>query len=164
MNRIMMEGIFLLLGSNLGDKKTVLEHARVRIAENIGPIIQCSSIYETAAWGKTDQPSFFNQVIEVATELPAHDILQRINAIEQALGRIRKEKWGARIIDIDILYYKNQIIESDHLTIPHPGIPERRFTLVPLAEIAPDYVHPVLKKTNLQLLQDCKDELKVREI
>ncbi|MTI23488.1 2-amino-4-hydroxy-6-hydroxymethyldihydropteridine diphosphokinase, partial [Fulvivirga kasyanovii] len=93
----------------------------------------------------------------------AEKILTRINQIEQQLGRVRMEKWGARIIDIDILYHAHDIIETEKLVVPHPGIPNRRFTLAPLVEIAPDFVHPVLKKTNTELLAICPDTLEVKK-
>ena len=160
----MIEGIFLLLGSNLGDKKKLLNTACSEINKQVGQIVRRSSLYETAAWGKTDQPSFLNQVVEVVSGLSAEEILTRINQIEQQLGRVRMEKWGARIIDIDILYYAYDIIKTEKLAVPHPGIPDRRFTLAPLVEIAPDFVHPVLKKTNTELLAICPDTLEVKKI
>lgn len=160
----MIEGIFLLLGSNLGDKKTVLANAREKINQEIGPVTQTSALYETAAWGKTDQPSFYNQVVEVQSSMPPEKILKKINAIEEHLGRVRHEKWGARIIDIDILYYNTTVLESEELTIPHPGIPERRFTLIPLVELAPDFIHPTLRKSNSQLLIACTDTLDVQKV
>ncbi|UII29931.1 2-amino-4-hydroxy-6-hydroxymethyldihydropteridine diphosphokinase [Fulvivirga ulvae] len=160
----MIEGIFLLLGSNLGDKKKLLNSACSIINSELGPIMGRSSLYETAAWGKTDQPAFLNQVIEVNSALSAAEVLKCINNIESRLGRVRTEKWGARIIDIDILYYGHEIIETENLTIPHPGIPDRRFTLAPLVEIAPDFIHPVLRKTNTELLARCSDKLEVNII
>ena len=142
----------------------VLEKARTKISCHIGTVIQKSALYETAAWGKTNQPSFYNQVLEVKSSLSPEEILLAINTIEAELGRVRKEKWGERIIDIDILYYGKKLINSDQLTIPHPGIPDRRFTLVPLVEIAPSFVHPTQKKTNQQLLNECIDPLEVEKI
>lgn len=160
----MIEGIFLLLGSNLGDKKKLLSAACSEINKQVGQVVRKSSLYETAAWGKTDQPSFLNQVVEVVSGLSAEEILTRINQIEQHLGRVRIEKWGARIIDIDILYYAHDIIDTERLVIPHPGIPDRRFTLAPLVEIAPDFIHPVLRKTNTDLLASCPDTLEVKKL
>jgi len=159
----MIEGLYLLLGTNLGDKKLQLERARNAVSEEIGTISTASSIYETAAWGKTDQPSFLNQVLQVRTELTPTEILYKINAIEEELGRIRVEKWGERQIDIDILYYDGSIIDTKDLQIPHPGIPDRRFTLVPLVEIAADFKNPVLNMTNRDLLENCPDSLKVNK-
>ena len=125
---------------------------------------QTSSIYETAAWGKTDQQNFLNQVIEISTNLSSTALLERILAIEKQIGRIRKEMWGERIIDIDILYYANEVIKSQRLVIPHPYLHERRFTLEPLHEIAPNFVHPVFNKTTSSLLNECKDRLEVKKI
>ncbi|UII29498.1 2-amino-4-hydroxy-6-hydroxymethyldihydropteridine diphosphokinase [Fulvivirga maritima] len=159
-----MEGIYLLLGSNLGDKKNMLEQARKLISHEIGTIIKASALYETAAWGKEDQPSFYNQVVEVKSTLSAADILSQIQKIETDLGRVRLEKWGSRVIDIDILYYHDAVINDENLSVPHPGIPDRKFTLEPLVEIAPNYIHPVLKVSNQELLIKCSDSLDVKRI
>jgi len=160
----MTKGIYLLLGSNLGDKKANLELAKTLIQQNTGHIKRQSSIYETAAWGKTDQPSFFNQVVEMDTSLEPRQLLVFIQQTEKEMGRVRIEKWGQRLIDIDLLYYHDTMVSSTDLTVPHPGIPERRFTLVPLVELAPDFVHPVLKKSHTALLKECKDPLKVERL
>ena len=153
--------VYLLLGSNLGDRISTLRHAREAISDEVGPILLYSALYETAAWGVTHQPSFLNQVLKVLTPFGADEVLKMTQRIEQHLGRVRREKWGSRVIDIDILYFDSEAIQSEHLTIPHPFLHERRFTLVPLAEIAPSYLHPVLKKTSRQLLDECRDELEV---
>lgn len=156
-----MPKLYLLLGGNLGDRPLYLSQARERIAAQVGPIVQSSSLYETAAWGKTDQPAFLNQVLEVQTELSPEKVLQGINQIEQELGRIRHEHWGARVIDIDILFYDELVMQSQRLTIPHPQLHLRRFTLLPLSEIAPQLLHPVLNQPVTQLLQNCPDKLPV---
>ncbi|GGG06088.1 2-amino-4-hydroxy-6-hydroxymethyldihydropteridine diphosphokinase [Pontibacter amylolyticus] len=156
-----MPKLYLLLGGNLGDRPLYLSQARERIAAQVGPIVQSSSLYETAAWGKTDQPAFLNQVLEVQTKLSPEKVLQGINQIEQELGRIRHEHWGARGIDIDILFYDQLVMQSQRLTIPHPQLHLRRFTLMPLSEIAPQLLHPVLNQHVTQLLQDCPDKLPV---
>lgn len=157
----METGIFLLLGTNQGDRDQHLLMARQLIIENIGKIIHFSSCYKTAAWGNTDQPEFYNQVIEVETNFSAQNLLAGILRIEELMGRKRLEKWGPRIIDIDLLFFKNHIINDSTLNLPHPGIPHRRFTLVPLAEIAPEFEHPVLHKNIRTLLTECTDTLPV---
>lgn len=160
----MMKQAFLLLGTNLGDRNKNLLSAMQYIAGDEIEVEQTSSIYETAAWGKTDQQNFLNQVIEISTNLSSTALLERILAIEKQIGRIRKEMWGERIIDIDILYYANEVIKSQRLVIPHPYLHERRFTLEPLHEIAPNFVHPVFNKTTSSLLNECKDRLEVKKI
>ncbi len=160
----MTKGIYLLSGSNLGDKNANLEQAKTLIQSHIGSIERFSSVYETAAWGKTEQPSFLNQVIEISTSLSPGSLLNIALQIEQDMGRVRVEKWGERLIDLDILYYNDAVYSSSHLTIPHPGIPGRRFTLVPLVELAPGFIHPLLKKTNEVLLEECQDPLPVNKI
>ena len=153
--------IYLLLGANLGDRSQTLHRAIDLIAERVGLVVQQSGLYETAPWGVTDQPSYLNQVLVVETTLEPEAVLNQTQAIEQELGRVRLEKWGARVIDIDILYYDQFILQTDRLTIPHPYLHQRRFTLVPLAEIAPDFVHPILQKTTIELLADCEDTSEV---
>ncbi len=120
-----------------------------------------SEIYETAAWGKEDQEAFLNQVIEVETGKSPQRVLFIVNMIEKEMGRERFEKWGSRLIDIDILYFGDIVFEEDNLLIPHPEIQNRRFTLAPLVEIAPQFLHPKLEKTQAQLLAECPDALAV---
>ena len=153
-----MPTTYLLLGANLGDRVTTLRRAVDLIAERVGTVVQQSAVYETAPWGVTDQPTFLNQVIAVQTDVSPEETLVRTQAIEQELGRVRHEKWGARLIDIDILYYDKLVLHSATLMVPHPYLHERRFTLVPLAEIAPDFVHPVLHKTTYELLNELSDD------
>lgn len=148
----------------MGDAKSHLENARTSIQDHIGPIIQYSSIYSTKAWGKTDQPDFLNQVIEISEPYAPAQLLNLVLNTETQLGRVRKEKWGERIIDIDILFFNQEIINEKNLIIPHPEIANRKFTLIPLAEVAADLIHPVLKKTITQLLSDCKDKLEVKKL
>ncbi|MBD1398673.1 2-amino-4-hydroxy-6-hydroxymethyldihydropteridine diphosphokinase [Pontibacter sp. JH31] len=157
-----MPKVYLLLGGNLGDRNSYLSQARDRIAAQVGPIVRSSALYETAAWGNTDQPAFLNQVVEVWAEHTPEYILFLINQIEQELGRVRQEHWGARVIDIDILFYDDLAFQTPRLTIPHPRLHLRRFTLLPLAEIAPEMTHPVLGKSIVTLLENCPDELEVR--
>lgn len=153
--------VYLGLGSNLGERQENLALACTRISEMIGAIVAQSSIYETAAWGLTEQNDFLNQVICISTKYKAPEVLAEVLAVEQSMGRIREVKWGARTIDIDILYYNNEIIKLDNLIIPHPFIQERRFVLTPLAEVAPDFVHPQLQQTNARLLANCTDTSEV---
>ncbi len=156
-----MNKAYLLIGGNLGNRKENLLTAIALINEQCGSLTRSSSIYETEAWGKTDQPSFLNQALEISTSLNPRQLIRRILKIEKAMGRIRKEKLGPRIIDIDILLYGNEIHDLRFLKIPHPEMQNRRFVLVPLAEINSALQHPVLKKTIAELLEECPDNLQV---
>ncbi len=158
-----MVNVFLLLGSNLGDRKLHLQQAIECIEDEIAPIINHSAIYETQSWGKADSPDYLNQVILIQSQLPAQAILQSVLNIEWKIGRVREEKWGPRIIDIDILFYGDALIDEPELKIPHPELHKRRFTLQPLAEIAPDFIHPLLDKNILQLKSELNDNLIVKK-
>jgi 2-amino-4-hydroxy-6-hydroxymethyldihydropteridine diphosphokinase len=160
----MKSGIFLLLGSNLGDRAENLRRASAEIGLLKCAIKKKSAIYETAPWGKNDQQDFYNQVIELETSLEPQVLLEKILAIEMKLGRVRTEQWGPRTIDIDILLFGHMIVNTTTLTLPHPGIPMRRFVLVPLTEVAPDVIHPVLNKSVKALLEECEDRLEVRRV
>lgn len=160
----MTAAVFLLLGTNSGDRKKNLDTALRSIADEAGTINRMSSVYETDAWGITEQPAFYNQVAEIETALDAHSLLTTILSIEKKMGRVRREKWGERIIDIDILFFGSEVVNSDALTIPHPQLAFRKFTLVPLCELIPDFIHPVLQKTIAELLSSCTDELNVRKL
>ena len=157
-----MNYAFLSLGSNEGDRIQWLKKAIDMIVSSCGPFTRLSSVYETAAWGITDQPDFLNMVIRIKTTLNPHELLEAILAIEVALGRKREVKWGPRIIDIDILLYNYEIVDTSELTIPHPFLQERRFILVPLAQIASSYIHPKVNMSISQLLADCPDTLEVK--
>lgn len=157
-----MNKVYLLLGANKGDRERNLSLAAGFISGEVGEILQHSSVYETAAWGKEDQPAFLNEVLLVNTALAAKKVLEKIFSIEHKMGRVRAQKWAQRIIDIDILFYNHEVINEKDLIVPHPFIHERRFTLVPLVEIAPGLVHPVLKRTMRELLDACPDKLEVR--
>jgi 2-amino-4-hydroxy-6-hydroxymethyldihydropteridine diphosphokinase len=159
-----MINVFLLLGSNLGDRQLFLKKAIDLIENDIADISKASSIYETQSWGKTDAPDYLNQVILLETSLSAQAILQKILNIEHLLGRQREEKWGSRTIDIDILFYGDSVINEPGLHIPHPELHNRRFTLEPLAEIAPDFKHPVLNKSILTIKNELVDTLIVKKV
>lgn len=154
--------VYLLLGNNLGDRKAILNNAIVKIEEQIGVVSARSSFYETAAWGVEDQPSFLNIALCVHTILTPVQVLNSCLSIEEELGRVRHEKWGARLIDIDVILYEDEVIDIEgKLQLPHPQMQNRRFVLVPMAEIAPDAVHPIFKTTIFELLKGLKDDLTV---
>ena len=155
---------FLLLGSNLGDRKNNLQIARNAIAASVGTLLEASSVYRTAAWGKTDQPEFLNQALKVETTLSPEHILEEILKIEKNMGRIRVEKWGERIMDIDILLYDDNQLTSPVLTLPHAQLERRRFALVPLTEIGGEVIHPVYKIKISDLLSQCNDSLEVEKV
>lgn len=157
----MRKGVYLLLGSNLGDREKNLLLAIKKINEQTGNVISLSSVYKTQPWGNVDQPDFLNQVIEIETSASPASLLSQLQAIEKDLGKKSVGRWGPREIDIDILFFGNEIIREADLVIPHPGIPSRRFTLLPICEIAAGFVHPELKLTCRQLLDSCPDTLKV---
>ena len=148
----------------MGDREQQLATAREMLSLLCGNINATSSLYETAAWGNTDQPAFLNQALELETSLNARQLIRRILRIEKLMGRIRKEKYGPRLIDIDILLFNNENHNYPLLKLPHPEMQNRRFALLPLAEIAPEKVHPLLNKTVKELLNECTDELEVKKI
>jgi 2-amino-4-hydroxy-6-hydroxymethyldihydropteridine diphosphokinase len=159
-----MNIVYLLLGSNLNDRFQNLHQALESIQLNCGCLLKKSSIYETAAWGNTNQPNFLNQVIILQTQHDPQLLLQELLHIEKQMGRIRVEKYDPRIIDLDILFYNREIINEPYLNIPHPHIAERRFVLTPLVEIVPNKMHPVLNLTMKTLLNECIDNLNVQLI
>ncbi|MBS1586132.1 MAG: 2-amino-4-hydroxy-6-hydroxymethyldihydropteridine diphosphokinase [Bacteroidetes bacterium] len=159
-----MNTVYLLLGSNEGRREDWLNKAIDLLTKDCGKVAARSAIYETAAWGKEDQPDFLNMAVAVETELNPREILECTQAIEQQLGRQRTEKWGRRTLDIDILFYDGLVVSQPDLQIPHPYIQERRFALAPLAEIAPELLHPVFRRTITQLLSGCTDPLEVRRL
>ncbi len=142
----------------------LLQTAIGQIESIIGKILKCSSVYETQSWGKTDEPDYLNQVVQLSTLLSPAEVLSKILNIEAEMGRKRYEKWGSRLIDIDILFYNNEIIKQHNLEIPHPELHKRRFTLDPLVEIAPNFVHPVTNKTMLELKNFLTDNLIVKKL
>jgi 2-amino-4-hydroxy-6-hydroxymethyldihydropteridine diphosphokinase len=159
-----MNEVYLLTGGNLGDRQSYLLKAGEAVQKNCGPIVETSSVYETAAWGKEDQDAFLNQVLHIRTHLNAVDLLTEILRTETELGRVRGLKFGPRIIDIDILFFNDDIIELPGLKIPHPQMPYRRFVLEPLCEIAAGKIHPLLHKNIAQMLAECPDLLAVNKI
>ncbi len=160
---MLYRNIFLLLGSNSGDRSGQLGMAIEFIGKEIGSTVARSKIYETAPWGKTDQPNFLNQAIEIESQLSPKELLVKIQLIEQTLGRKRLEKWGERSIDIDIIYFGDTIIDRSDLIIPHLHLTERKFVLIPLVEISAEFIHPILQKSNAELLKECSDILEVKE-
>lgn len=156
-----MNKVYLLIGGNIGNREEALEKACMLIGDQCGELINISSLYETKAWGKNDQPSFLNQALEMHTRLKPLQLMQQILNIEKQIGRIRKEKYGPRSIDIDILFFNDEIHSYPSLTVPHPEIQNRRFVLAPMNEIASSWVHPVFKKTMAELLEECPDHLPV---
>jgi 2-amino-4-hydroxy-6-hydroxymethyldihydropteridine diphosphokinase len=156
-----MNKVFLLIGGNMGNRLQNLHQAVSLLSAACGPVVQQSAMYETAAWGKTDQAAFLNQALLLTTSLSARELIATILSVEEEMGRQRTEKFGPRLIDIDMIFYNDDVIDEANLTIPHPELQNRRFVLVPLNEIAPSFVHPVLHKTVAELLKECKDELEV---
>jgi 2-amino-4-hydroxy-6-hydroxymethyldihydropteridine diphosphokinase len=154
----MMTQLFLSLGGNLGNTREIFEGAYPLIEKKIGKISVYSSIYQTQAWGPIPQADFLNQVLLVNTSLKAEACLAEILEIEREFGRERKERWGPRTLDLDILYYGDKVIAESDLSIPHPRIAERKFILTPLAEIAPTFTDPASRKTIVTLLADCSDK------
>ena len=160
-----MNRAYLLLGGNIGDRLKYIERSRDLIAQKVGVITKKSEIFITAAWGNTLQPDFYNQAIELDTVLKPTELLNQLLKIEEQLGRIRNgEKWQERIIDIDILFYNDEIIDEPNLKIPHPLIQERKFVLTPMMDIAKELIHPVFKKSITQLFSECKDALEAKTL
>lgn len=157
-----MHTIVILLGSNLGSSKALILKAKQLLENRVGKCLKVSSLYESEAWGFKSETHFINQVLILETSLKPQEILQIGMEIEKELGRIRNtESYASRSMDIDLLFYDDQIIEEADLQIPHPRLHLRRFTLAPLAEIMPEFIHPGLKKTMHELLSLCKDNLSI---
>ena len=158
-----MNTVYLQLGSNLGEREQLISAAVQEISEHVGKVNVRSQIYESNPWRVDGQEHYLNQLIEVKTLLSAEETLAAILKIELDLGRVRIEKWGERLIDIDIIFFNNEIIETPDLCIPHKHMHERNFVLAPLNEIAPDFIHPKYNKTVSQLFNESKDMEKVVE-
>lgn len=159
-----MNHIYLLLGSNLGDRLGYLEQACQFIDQEIGMIVIKSGIYETAAWGLTDQSSFLNQAIRLYSPVSAQTLLRKTKQIENNLARVRNQHWGPRTIDIDILLFNDEVIVEEGLVIPHRLMHKRRFALAPMVEIAPDMLHPIMGLSLKTLLDQCEDKLTVQKV
>jgi 2-amino-4-hydroxy-6-hydroxymethyldihydropteridine diphosphokinase len=154
-----MNRVFLLTGSNLGDSFNLMKRAEIAIEKEIGGIVQKSHIYKSEPWGFKSSGQFFNQCIEINSAQSPFSILERILEIENAMGRVRGGKsYSDREIDIDILFYGDIVIEHERLIIPHPRVHLRKFALIPLNEIAGEFIHPVLEKSISELLNSCNDE------
>ena len=149
--------LYLGLGTNLGDRRQNLTTAIRLLRERVGHSLRMAPIYRTPAWGVTDQPDFYNTVVELRTHLPSAQVLTEILNIEQEMGRVRLRHWGERLIDIDLLLYGDECIETPTLIVPHPFMAERDFVLVPLADLAPELPHPVHGRTIRELLTDSSD-------
>jgi 2-amino-4-hydroxy-6-hydroxymethyldihydropteridine diphosphokinase len=159
-----MNGIYFIIGGNLGDRLALIEECKQKIKKILGPILRSSSIYESESWGETNNPNYLNQVLFIESKFSAKEVLEKALEIEKELGRTRDKKWESRLIDIDILFFNDEIIEEKNLIIPHPHLQNRKFVLVPLNEIASEFVHPVLKTTISNLLDNCSDNLKVSNL
>jgi 2-amino-4-hydroxy-6-hydroxymethyldihydropteridine diphosphokinase len=152
---------YILTGSNMGDRISSLKQASDMIVQQDHILLSASPVYETAPWGPVTQPAFLNQVLKIRTNMQPDDLLNQLLGIEKKMGRIRQEKMGPRLIDLDILFYDSLIYLSEILQIPHPLLHERRFVLQPLADLCPEYIHPLINKPIRQLLIECPDQLDV---
>ena len=157
----MANHLILHTGTNLGDREDNLLSANDLIEKRIGKITKYSSLYETEPWGVEDQPAFINQAIELTTELSPEEVLEAAHEIEEKMGRIRIKKWERRLIDIDIIFYGDQVIKTKQLNIPHQHIQDRNFVLIPLMEIIPDFIHPIFEETIEELYEKSTDTLEV---
>ena len=157
-----MNTVYVLTGGNLGNKNANLLKAKEYLQKQTGNIVASSSVYQTEAWGNNNQPDFYNQVHIIKTKFSAEELMKNILEIEEQMGRIRTEKNAARLIDIDILFFNDEVINKKNLIIPHAEIGNRRFVLTPLNELSSSLIHPVLHKTVAELLAICKDPLEVK--
>ena len=160
-----MHQVFLGIGGNTGNKQDNFDKVYTFIENELGEIRKLSSVYESPPWGFQSEEKFWNQVLFVVTELSPEELIKKIAEIENRFGRERGTAgYISRKMDIDILYFDELILNSVKLTIPHPQIANRLFVLVPLAEIAPEFVHPLLKITSLQLLEKCPDKSMITKV
>lgn len=154
--------VYIGLGSNKGRREDLLKNACDELGRRVGVILKVSSLYETAAWGLESQADFLNQVVKLATVLSPEEVLYGLQQIEKKAGRTREQHWGPRTLDLDVLFYNDLLSDNQCITLPHPRIQERNFVLIPLLEIAPDFIHPRLQKSIRQLLEESTDSLPVR--
>jgi len=163
-----LNNVYILLGSNIDPKLQYIQDATKKISLRVGEIENTSGIYKSKALGFKSKQLFFNQILKITTSLTVEKVLDICLHIEKELGRIRqvgkKKIMSSRTIDIDIIYFNNDVIDQDNLTVPHPRLHERKFTMLPLCEISPDYVHPIFEKTNEELLARCNDSSDVQMI
>jgi len=160
-----MNKTYISLGSNRGNRTANLIRAMNLLSEWVGNVTKVSSLYETPPWKMVDKTDFYNQVLLLETMLPSTELIDTVILVESMMGRQRaSSKYEPRIIDIDILFFNEEIINTEELTVPHPLIKERRFVLEPMIEIAPEFIHPVLKKTMVQLLGECEDKSELRKL
>lgn len=159
-----MPTAYLGLGSNKGERINFIQNALIEIGNLSGSsVVKSSSVYETEPWGNCDQDDYLNCAVEIETKLSADNLLKELKRIEKTLGRSENIKWSEREIDIDLLFYENEIINKEHMNVPHPQIENRKFVLIPLNEIAPHLIHPGIKKSITELLRQTKDKLSVRK-
>ncbi|MCX7883755.1 MAG: 2-amino-4-hydroxy-6-hydroxymethyldihydropteridine diphosphokinase [Caloramator sp.] len=147
-----MNKVYVAFGTNMGDKNKNIEKAIEMMKDRGLKVIKISQVYKTEPYGYTAQPEFLNGVLEAITSLDAVDVLKTLLEIEKDMGRVREFKWGPRIIDLDILFFNDDVIDEKDLKVPHPDMQNREFVLKPLCEIAPDFIHPVLKKSIKNML------------
>ena len=159
-----MHKVLLGLGTNLGDKIKNLEFALKSLSNQIGEITRISSVYETEAWGVQNQDNYYNIAVEINTPLFPLVLIKKLLEIETSLGRVREKKWDSRIIDIDILFFENYIISTDHLQLPHPYLEKRNFVLEPLNEIVSNFVHPKRRQNISELQSSCPDKSWIKKL
>lgn len=156
---------YILLGSNMGDRANYLNQATELIAKDIGSVVHKSCIYESEPWGYNDATSYYNRLLQIESNYAAQNLLKACLSIEDELGRVRNsDQYEARTIDIDVLFFGDEVINTVDLIVPHPRIKERRFVLEPLNEIAPELMHPVLSKKVKELLKVCTDTSWVKRL
>lgn len=162
---MVFDGVFIGIGANLGDRKKTLQEAVLLLnAESNVSVVAVSSVYETDPVGVLDQPKFLNAVLQIETDFCAQDLLDCLLAVEKRFGRVRKIHWGPRTLDLDILFFRDAIIHQPGLKVPHPHLHEREFVLVPLCDLVPDVIHPILNESLHALAKSLPQESHVRKI